>query len=316
MRLRLASVSVDLDPLRCYYQIHGQEPPADIPAQVILERALPRLLELFDRFAIKATFFVVGEDLAQSAAGSALLAEAAAAGHELGNHSQTHPYDLARLPRAQLEREIGDCHAALRRLHPHGRPPLGFRAPGYQLSLELFDVLEAHGYRYDSSMWPCPPYYVAKLAVMGLMALRRERSASIIGAPQAQLGPTQPYRPDPHRPWRRGQAGMVELPIAVTPGLRLPAIGTFMLLSSRLRELLLAGMQRQPFFNLELHGIDLIDAAADHIPAALVARQPDLRVPLKDKLSALSETFERVRDCCPILPLHEIAEEVQRHGSL
>ena len=35
-----------------------------------------------------------------------------------------------------------------------------------------------------------------------------------------------------------------------------------------------------------------------------------------DKLSALAETFERVRDFCPILPLHEVAEEVQRQGSL
>jgi hypothetical protein len=316
MRLRLASVSVDLDPLRCYSQIHGLTPPAGPLADVILRRALPRLLALFDRFGIKATLFVVGQDLVDSPPGRALLAEAAAAGHELGNHSQTHPYDLARLPRAEIEREIGACHAALRSLHPEGRPPLGFRAPGYELSLELFDVLEAHGYRYDTSIWPCPPYYLAKLAVMAKMALRGERSASIIGRPQAQFGPTQPYRPDPRRPWRRGQSGLVELPVAVTPALRLPAIGTFLLLSERLRSLLLSGMQRQPFFNLELHGIDLIDAEADGIPAELVARQPDLRVPLAQKLSALAETFEQLRDRRTILPLHEIAEQVQRHGSV
>jgi hypothetical protein len=75
-------------------------------------------------------------------------------------------------------------------------------------------------------------------------------------------------------------------------------------------------MQRQPFFNLELHGIDLIDAEADGIPAELVARQPDLRVPLAQKLSALAETFEQLRDRRTILPLHEIAEQVQRHGSV
>ena len=316
MRSRLASVSVDLDPLRCYSQIHGQSPPEGPLADVILRRGLPRLLALFDRFGIKATLFVVGEDLTLSPAGRELLVQAAAAGHELGNHSHTHPYNLARLPRADLEREIGDCHAALRSLHPQGRPPLGFRAPGYELSEELFDVLEAHGYRYDTSIWPCPPYYLAKLGVMGLMALRGERSGSIVGRPQAQLGPTQPYRPDPRRPWQRGQAGLVELPVAVTPVLRLPAIGTFLLLSERLRHVLLSGMQRQPFFNLELHGIDLIDAVADSIPAALVARQPDLRVPLASKLAALSATFEQLRDRCEILPLHEVAERVQRHGAV
>ena len=316
MRLRLASVSVDLDPLRCYSQIHGQAPPEGPLADVILRRALPRLLALFDRFSIKATLFVVGEDLSLSPPGRALLAEAAAAGHELGNHSHTHPYNLARLPRAELEREIGSCHAALRSLHPQGRPPLGFRAPGYELSAELFDVLEAHGYRYDTSIWPCPPYYLAKLGVMGLMALRGRRSASIVGRPQAQLGPTQPYRPDPRRPWQRGQAGLVELPVAVTKTLRLPAIGTFLLLSERLRHLLLRGMRDQPFFNLELHGIDLIDAVSDSIPAALVDRQPDLRVSLATKLAALSETFEALRDRCEILPLHEVAEQVQRHGAV
>lgn len=314
MRLRLASVSVDLDPLRCYAQLYGQEAPAGPLSDVILRRALPRLLELFDRFAIKTTLFVVGQDLSESAAGRELLGQAAAAGHELGNHSQTHPYELSRLPRAEIEREIGDCHAALRSLQ--GRPPRGFRAPGYHLSPDLFDVLEAHGYRYDSSLMPAPPYYLAKLAVLARMALRGERSQSIVGPPQAQLGPTQPYRPDPLRPWRRGQAGLVELPVAVTPVLRLPAIGTTLILSDRLRQVLLSGMRGQTFFNLELHGIDLIDAAADNIPQALIARQPDLQVPLRDKHHALAETFERLRDTCTILPLYEVAEEVQRHGKL
>jgi hypothetical protein len=48
---------------------------------------------------------------------------------------------------------------------------------------------------------------------------------------------------------------------------------------------------RAPFFNLELHGIDLADADADEIPPALVARQPDLRRPLAHKLAALDETL-------------------------
>jgi hypothetical protein len=316
MQLRLASVSVDLDPLRCYSQIHGLPLPEPELADVILRRALPRLLELFDRFHLRATLFVVGEDLLQSPAGRELLLQAANAGHELGNHSHTHPYDLARLPRAQIEREIGDCHAALRSLHPQGRPPLGFRAPGYELSAELFDVLEAQGYRYDTSLLPSPPYYAAKVAVMGLMALGGKRSASIVGSPLARCGPTQPYRPDPRRPWRRGQAALVELPVAVTPGLRLHAIGTSLLLSEPLRRLLLAGMAGQTFFNLELHGIDLIDAEADRIPPALRDRQPDLRVPLSRKLAALSATLTYLRDRCQLAPLHEVAEQVQRDGEL
>ena len=62
-----------------------------------------------------------------------------------------------------------------------------------------------------------------------------------------------------------------------------------------LRRHLVTTALRAPFFNLELHGIDLADAAADEIPPALVARQPDLRRPLAHKLAALEETLVAAR---------------------
>jgi peptidoglycan/xylan/chitin deacetylase (PgdA/CDA1 family) len=316
MSRRLCSVSVDLDPLRCYHQIHGLDGPDDALLDVVLRRALPRFLELFARHGISATLFVVGSDIAEGASATArtLLKQAAAAGHELGNHSFRHPYDLARRSRAELEREIGDCHHALRALS--GRAPTGFRAPGYELSADLIDILEAFGYRYDSSLFPCPPYYLLKLAVLGKMALFRQRSASIIGAPRAQLGPTQPYRPDAQRPWQHGQSLLVELPIAVTPYLRLPAFGSSLLLFDRLRPLLLRGMASQRFFNFELHGMDLLGAEEDGLPATLQARQPDLRVPLKRRLAALDEVLAAMRKDADVMTLHSVAEKVQRHGHL
>src|SRR6201999_2801426 len=86
--------------------------------------------------------------------------------------------------------------------------------------------------------------------------------------------------------------GLLEIPIAVTPIARLHVIGTSLVLAPRwLRRHLIATALRAPFFNLELHGIDLADAEADEIPPALVARQPDLRRPLAHKLAALDETL-------------------------
>jgi hypothetical protein len=58
---------------------------------------------------------------------------------------------------------------------------------------------------------------------------------------------------------------------------------------------LVAASLRRRFFNLELHGIDLADAATDGIPAALVARQPDLRRSLGHKLQALESTLNELR---------------------
>lgn len=313
MTLSLGSVSVDLDPLRCYYQIHGLGPSPDHLTDVVLQRALPRFLDVFDRFGLRSTLFVVGSDALDGSPGRPLLREAARLGHELGNHSFHHPYDLSRLPLSVIVDELCACEQVLDELRGKPGSVCGFRAPGYELSPTLLSALSQLGFRYDSSVFPCPPYYLAKLAVLAKLRVSGRRSSSIIGSPWQQLGPSQPYRPALAAPSRRGTAPIVELPVAVTPWLRLPAIGTFLLLSPTLRQVLLHGMTAQPFFNLELHGIDLIDAKQDGIPAELVARQPDLQVPLWQKQAALVEVLRFLRDHAQVVPL---AVAAQRLGQL
>ena len=112
------------------------------------------------------------------------------------------------------------------------------------------------------------------------------------------LAPLRPYRPAAGDPYRDGGGsdGLVELPIAVTRGARLPVIGTSLIMAPGwLRRRMVAAALRAPLFNLELHGIDLCDAETDGVPGALVARQPDLRRPLAHKLAALEETLAAAR---------------------
>lgn len=294
--VRVASVSVDLDPIACYWRIHalpGEPPPASRFA--ILRRCLPRFRALFARHGVRATFFVVGSDLDQDGEGRALLAELAREGHELGSHTHTHPYDLVRLGPDAIAGEIDRAHQAIAACA--GAPPVGFRAPGYEISAQVIELLRARGYRYDSSAFPSIPYYGAKAAVMGAMRLLGRRSGSYLGSPRVLTAPRRPYRPAAGAPYREGALDIIELPIAVTPGLRWPVIGTSIITAPEwLRRRLVAAALRQPFFNLELHGIDLADAAADGIPAPLIARQPDLRRPLAWKLAALEATLREAAE--------------------
>ena len=294
---RLLCVSVDLDPIRCYYGLHALGAPPPGLADVILRRALPRFLEIFARHGIRATIFVVGEDLhgpgAAAKAARALLVQAASSGHELGNHTFTHPYALTRLSPAQLGGEIERAHAAIFEIM--GIPPRGFRAPGYGISAEVFAALERLGYRYDSSMFPAPGYWAAKAAVMGAQKLLGRESGAVLTDPRGLLAPPEPYRPSSVAPWRRGHSPLVELPIAVTPVVRIPVIGPSLLVAPDIvRTKLLDAMRKRRFFNLELHGIDLIDAEEDGVPAALTLRQPDLRVSLAVKERALEATLGRL----------------------
>jgi peptidoglycan-N-acetylglucosamine deacetylase len=280
------SVSVDLDAIACYHRIHALPDPPPQPARfAILRRCLPRFAELFARHGLRATFFVVGIDLEQDADGRALLAELARAGHELASHSHTHPYDFVRLGSARIAEEIDRAHAAIGACA--GAAPIGFRAPGYEITPAVVEALSARAYRYDSSLFPSPPYYAAKALVMAAMRVAGRPSGSFLGSPRAPFAARLPHR---------AAGGLVELPIAVTPGLRLPVIGTSLVTAPEwLRRRLVAAALRAPFFNLELHGIDLCDAEADDIPPALIARQPDLRRPLAHKLRALDQSLTTAR---------------------
>ena len=313
------SISIDLDAVRCYYKIHGLGPaPAELE-HVVLERALPRAAALFASRGLHVTWFVVGRDAdgdavlpdrARRAASAARLGELARAGDEIGNHSYSHPYELARLAPEVIDDEIANCDRVLRSITKIGTR--GFRAPGYDVSPAMMDALARRAYRYDSSIFPAPGYYAAKAAVMTALAILRRPSGAVMIDPRSQIAPTDPYRPAMTAPWRRGQAPLVELPIAVTPWLRIPAIGTSLIVAPRpVRERVIAAMAKRSFFNFELHGIDFADADKDGIPGELVARQVDLRVPIAEKLARLEAILDELQRGWDIVTLAEVASDVQ-----
>lgn len=175
-----------------------------------------------------------------------------------------------------------------------GVRPEGFRAPGYTITDTIFEVLEELGVTYDSSVFPCPAYFAPKAAVIGAMRLVGRRSRSIVDDPRVLTAPADPYRVG--RPyWRRGR-GVIELPIGVTRAARLPYIGTSVVLAGEHGARLLSrAMKGRPLVNLELHGIDLADAAEDGL-AFLAPHQPDLRRALRTKEAALRAAIATLRD--------------------
>ncbi len=94
--------------------------------------ATPGVLEVLDRYQVPATFFFCGMNVERL---PDLARQARQAGHEIGNHTYSHPCLLA-LPRSRVRAELGRTQAVLRetvgvraRLF---RPPYGVRAPGLQ----------------------------------------------------------------------------------------------------------------------------------------------------------------------------------------
>ncbi|MES2987915.1 MAG: polysaccharide deacetylase family protein [Pseudomonadota bacterium] len=106
------------------------------------------VLDTLDRFGVKASFFLVGEQLGSPEA-RALAERAFQAGHRIGNHSFSHgvPLGLQEEPGAAA-REILAAHEALGGLvgdHPLYRPNGRGKKGRHLLSVEAVETLESIG---------------------------------------------------------------------------------------------------------------------------------------------------------------------------
>jgi peptidoglycan/xylan/chitin deacetylase (PgdA/CDA1 family) len=295
--VKLAAVSVDIDEIDNYAAIFGLTPasgeaPLDVSLTAVYDKALPRLAELFGALDVPCTFFAIGRDLTR-AQNAAQLRALHAAGHEIANHSLNHFYDLTRRDRGTQQREVRGGADAIEAAV--GVRPVGFRAPGYTITDQLFEVLASEGVRYDSSVFPCPPYYFAKAAAIGMIKARGRASRSVVDDPRVLTAPVEPYYVG--RPYYKRGSGLREFPIGVSGdwSLRLPYIGTTVALAGETGARWLTKLSStRSFVNLELHGIDLSDAKEDGL-LGLAPYQQDLKRSAADKRAALASAFEELK---------------------
>lgn len=99
----------------------------------------PELLELLDKHGVKATFFVCGHNAARL---PDVVAAAARAGHEIGNHTWSHPR-LDFTSKATMRNELGRTQQIVQQIT--GRAPQMFRAPYGVRWLGLGDVQKEFG---------------------------------------------------------------------------------------------------------------------------------------------------------------------------
>ncbi len=109
--------------------------------------AVEVLLKELAKFRAKATFFCLGT-VAEWYPDT--IGEIVAEGHELAVHGYTHRF-LHEHTRQSFDDEIKRTEDILARFT---EGPVGFRASTYTYAPFLYEVLESHGFRYDSSILP------------------------------------------------------------------------------------------------------------------------------------------------------------------
>lgn len=110
-----------------------------------MEEGLPKLLDLFEKEEIKATFFVTGMMAEQY---PDLVRRIPKDGHELGCHGYTH----ARFDRMEIEEARTALRQAGKVLRKFSKRLVSFRAPNLQFPAKYLKLLEEEGFLYDSSL--------------------------------------------------------------------------------------------------------------------------------------------------------------------
>ncbi|MCX6031071.1 MAG: polysaccharide deacetylase family protein [Chloroflexi bacterium] len=267
----LGTIQVDVDDLWVYYESIGRQTPEGA-RPVAFEQGIPRLLALFDRYGIRATFFVCGRD---AAAQGETIRELIRRGHEVANHSLAHRNGFARLSPAEKITDIATAGEQISQVT--GERPVGFKAPGFSFSPDLPGVLAELGYLYDSSL--LPTFYAPVMRLAQRLLSGGHVDPTHYGSARNGFAPLSPFRISDFgfRIWNRRSTAsnlqsvirnpqlLWEAPVTTVPLFRLPMHSTFVLSAGRWLfdlGLTLAKARRVPI-NYLLHAADVVDTVPD-----------------------------------------------------
>ena len=308
-----AAISSDIDTLESNYRGIGCRRPGGY-TKAELRMGLEEFSRFLEPYGAKATLFMVGHDFRHVQSHGAIRA-VAAEGHEIANHTMTHPQGFRLLPLAQKERELADmediCEAVI------GERPVGFRSPGWNIGDDALPILLRRGYVYDSSVFPTSLMPLLKFMHWKTMSSRTVADRTTMGQLSYMTAPAQPYHVSTGSFGRRGGSSLVEFPITVVPGVRLPffatwlvatGLGTFRKSYHMLRAL---GRPIQFMFHLS----DFVDYShpdlADQVPSAAdgVYVPRALGMPLAHKVDLFRRAVDLIAADHQFLTLRQWAAE-------
>jgi peptidoglycan/xylan/chitin deacetylase (PgdA/CDA1 family) len=135
----------------------------------------PKLLDLLAAHHIKATFFVIGENVAEH---PEIVARAAQEGHEIANHSWSHP-NFGKMSDESVRRQLQQTDDAIK--NATGKRPTLMRPPYGSITAREKRWIHAE-FGYDIILWDVDPYDWKRPgpAVVRNRILKETRPGSIV----------------------------------------------------------------------------------------------------------------------------------------
>lgn len=189
----------------------------DKTAEYVLNQGMPRLLDLYERYGVKATFFYTGH-IAQLC--PKLVKMAYERGHEVGSHGLTHEVNQA-FDVLTPEQQLNHLRQSKKILEDIiGDEVISFRAPAARVDKKFPQILREAGFKLDSS--------VSSQRLDMMFSFGALKKLNWLATPR------KAYFTKPDNIFRKGNFELLELPISA---LGLPYIGTFMRIAPMLNRM-------------------------------------------------------------------------------
>ncbi|UOS33831.1 polysaccharide deacetylase [Helicobacter pylori] len=154
----LVAYGVDIDAVAGWLGSYGgEDSPDDISRGLFAgEVGIPRLLKLFKKYHLPATWFAPGHSIETFPEQMKMIVDA---GHEVGAHGYSHENPIA-MSAKQEEDVLLKSIELIKNLT--GKAPIGYVAPWWEFSNITNELLLKHGFKYDHSLMhnDFTPYYV------------------------------------------------------------------------------------------------------------------------------------------------------------
>ncbi|ELR3661330.1 polysaccharide deacetylase [Campylobacter coli] len=154
----LVAYGVDIDAIAGWLGSYGgEDSPDDISRGLFAgEVGIPRLLKLFKKYNIPATWFAPGHSIETFPEQMKMIVDA---GHEIGAHGYSHENPIA-MSTKQEEDVLLKSIELIEKIS--GKKPSGYVAPWWEFSNITNELLLKHGIKYDHSLMhnDFTPYYV------------------------------------------------------------------------------------------------------------------------------------------------------------
>lgn len=259
--------------------------------ELFYKTAWERALEFFNKRDIKATFFVVGSELAGSEVIRDIILRAHSSGHEIENHTYSHPFGLTSLPEEEIKEEIILCNQIIEQIT--GDSPIGFRSPGYSINTGLINTLEKLNFKYDASGFWSIINPLLKIS-QNIFFKNGVNNADFGGVSSKLI--QYPYYPDADN-WliqSRTERKLLELPLPRTNIFCLPFYNNFNLWAPSFYSNFISKHIKKENIVYLFHIIEFMDMT-DCIPEEL-AVHPNIKIPVKIKMEKSGKLFSNLAE--------------------